>query len=93
MTQDRELVRRRVNGSAEQQYGPRLERARCMVLRSMWLTLFCGWLAFISPLSFAQQKPSIAGDYVGSLGPLHLKLHLSDLVCCFAGWVKRAIDS
>src|SRR5208283_869481 len=45
------------------------------VRRSMWLTLFCGWLAFTS-LTFAQQKPSIAGDYVGSLGPLHLKLHL-----------------
>jgi len=49
---------------------------RCMLRRSMWLTLFCGWLAFISPLAFAQQKPNIAGDYVGSLGPLHLKLHL-----------------
>jgi hypothetical protein len=59
----------------------------------MLLTSFCGLLAFISPLAFAQQKPNIAGDYVGSLGPLHLKLHLSDLVCCFAGWVKRAIDS
>jgi serine-type D-Ala-D-Ala carboxypeptidase/endopeptidase len=46
------------------------------VPRSMWLTLFCGWLAFICPLTFAQQKPNIAGDYVGSLGPLHLQLHL-----------------
>ena len=46
------------------------------VRRSMWLTLFCGWLVFTFPLVFAQQKPSIAGDYVGSLGPLHLKLHL-----------------
>lgn len=44
--------------------------------RSMWLTLFCGWLFFTCPLTFAQQKPGIAGDYVGSLGPLHLKLHL-----------------
>ena len=42
----------------------------------MWLTFFGGLLAFISPLVFAQQKPTIAGDYVGSLGPLHLKLHL-----------------
>ncbi len=24
----------------------------------------------------AQQKPNIAGDYLGSLGPLHLKLHI-----------------
>jgi D-alanyl-D-alanine-carboxypeptidase/D-alanyl-D-alanine-endopeptidase len=48
----------------------------CMLRRSMLLTSFCGLLAFISPLAFAQQKPNIAGDYVGSLGPLHLKLHL-----------------
>ncbi len=46
------------------------------VQRSILLTLFCGWLVFICPFTFAQQKPSIAGDYVGSLGPLHLKLHL-----------------
>ena len=49
---------------------------RCMLRRSMLLTSFCGLLAFISPLVFAQQKPNVAGDYVGSLGPLHLKLHL-----------------
>ena len=46
------------------------------VRRSMWLTILWGWLAFTPPLAFAQKKPSIAGDYVGSLGPLHLKLHL-----------------
>ncbi len=46
------------------------------VQRSMLLTLFCGWLAFTCSLAFAQQKPDIAGDYVGSLGPLHLKLHV-----------------
>src|SRR5271165_1075729 len=46
------------------------------VRRSMWLTFFGSLLAFISPLAFAQQKPNIGGDYVGSLGPLHLKLHL-----------------
>src|ERR1035438_5657213 len=33
-------------------------------------------LAF-APLSApAQQKPTAAGDYAGTLGPLHLKLHL-----------------
>ena len=47
-----------------------------MLRRSMLLTIFCGLLAFISPLVFAQQKLNIAGDYIGSLGPLHLKLHL-----------------
>jgi hypothetical protein len=24
----------------------------------------------------AQAKPNIAGDYLGTLGPLHVKLHL-----------------
>src|SRR5260221_8977101 len=27
--------------------------------------------------SFAQRKPDLAGDFLGSLGPLHLKLHLA----------------
>ena len=51
-------------------------RVMMQVQRSMLLTLLCGWLAFTSPSAFAQQTPSIAGEYVGSLGPLHLKLHL-----------------
>lgn len=42
------------------------------VRRSLWLMLFCGWFAITCPLIIAQQKPNIAGDYVGSLGPLHL---------------------
>jgi serine-type D-Ala-D-Ala carboxypeptidase/endopeptidase len=33
--------------------------------------------ALVTPLvASAQQKPNISGDYVGTLGPLHLKLHL-----------------
>src|SRR5271167_303956 len=47
-----------------------------MLRRSMLLASFCGLLAFISSLVFAQQKPNIAGDYAGSLGSLHVKLHL-----------------
>ncbi len=27
--------------------------------------------------AFAQRKPDLAGDFLGSLGPLHLKLHLA----------------
>jgi D-alanyl-D-alanine-carboxypeptidase/D-alanyl-D-alanine-endopeptidase len=49
---------------------------RCMLRRSMLLASFSGLLAFISPLVFAQQKPNIAGEYAGSLGALHVKLHL-----------------
>ena len=30
----------------------------------------------IAVLSLAQQKPDFTGDYVGSLGPMHVKLHL-----------------
>ena len=31
----------------------------------------------LAPLSVsAQQSPTIAGDYAGTLGPLHVKLHL-----------------
>ncbi len=33
-------------------------------------------LALNAPLDFAQEKPAIAGDYTGVLGPLHLKLHI-----------------
>ena len=68
----------RLYPSQQERCRPRRPRKGVMmqVRRSIWLTLFCGWLALISPLSFARQKPSIAGDYVGSLGPLHLKLHL-----------------
>ena len=40
------------------------------------LPLFMAVVA-LAPLSApAQQKPSIAGDYAGTLGPLHVKLHL-----------------
>jgi len=65
------LTHYRLNGELE-----RWVYKRCMLRPSMLLPSFFGLLAFISPLTFAQQKPSIAGDYVGSLGPLHLKLHL-----------------
>lgn len=34
-------------------------------------------VGFGGPMVLAQQKPSIAGDYAGTLGPLHLKLHLT----------------
>ena len=31
----------------------------------------------MTALGFAQQKPDLAGDYAGLLGPLHVKLHLA----------------
>ena len=33
-------------------------------------------LALNATPNFAQEKPAIAGDYTGTLGPLHLKLHI-----------------
>jgi hypothetical protein len=42
-----------------------------------------------SPIS-AQQTPSIAGDYAGTLGPLHVKLHLK---VNHAGKVTGTLDS
>jgi D-alanyl-D-alanine-carboxypeptidase/D-alanyl-D-alanine-endopeptidase len=32
--------------------------------------------ALFSSSTFAQQKPDVAGDYSGTLGPIHLKLHI-----------------
>ncbi len=34
-------------------------------------------LAVTPCVSLAQYKPYLAGDFLGSLGPLHLKLHLA----------------
>jgi hypothetical protein len=42
-----------------------------------------------SPAS-AQQNPTIAGDYAGTLGPLHVKLHLKENA---AGKVTGTLDS
>jgi hypothetical protein len=45
----------------------------------------------LAPLSVsAQQKPTIAGDYAGTLGPLHVKLHLK---VDAAGKVTGSLDS
>jgi hypothetical protein len=45
----------------------------------------------LAPLSVsAQQKPTIAGDYAGTLGPLHVKLHIK---VDAAGKVTGTLDS
>jgi hypothetical protein len=45
----------------------------------------------MSPMSAAaQQKSNIAGDYAGTLGPLHIKLHLK---VDAAGTVKGTLDN
>ena len=48
-------------------------------------------LLALAPLSLlAQQKPTIAGDYAGTLGPLHVMLHLQ---VDAAGRVTGTLDS
>jgi CubicO group peptidase (beta-lactamase class C family) len=47
--------------------------ARCVALMAMFFMIVAG-IGAGSALS--QDKPKLAGDYAGELGPLHLKLHL-----------------
>jgi len=53
------------------------------------LVAFVMLVSVSSPVS-AQQKPTIAGDYAGTLGPLHVKLHLK---VNGAGKVTATLDS
>src|ERR1035437_491102 len=47
-------------------------------------------VALASMTASAQQKPAIAGEYAGILGPLHLRLHLK---VDAAGAVSGTLDS
>ncbi|MGA3129616.1 MAG: hypothetical protein ABSD59_02375 [Terracidiphilus sp.] len=47
-------------------------------------------LAMLPSPVFAQQNPTIAGDYAGTLGPLHIRLHLKQNA---AGGVTGTLDS
>ena len=40
------------------------------------LPVVLAMLSLVALSASAQQKPTIAGDYLGTLGPLHVKLHL-----------------
>jgi CubicO group peptidase (beta-lactamase class C family) len=57
--------------------------AACTALKAICSTmvrilmLAVAMAGFAGPVVLAQQKPNIAGDYAGKLGPLHLKLHLA----------------
>jgi hypothetical protein len=69
----------------------RLEKA----LIPFWIGMITCLVAFTilalmpSPIS-AQQPPALAGDYAGTLGPLHIKLHLK---VNGAGKVTGTLDS
>ncbi len=61
-----------VSGYSGARFGANLMGVRCLRL-----VVFLWVVAGMCAISAAgQQKPEIAGDYLGSLGPLHLKLHL-----------------
>jgi len=47
-------------------------------------------IALVPSPVVAQQNPTIAGDYAGTLGPLHIKLHLKQNA---AGKVTCTLDS
>ena len=57
---------------------PTLQRFAVNVPRTLLLALLAvpGLLWGFSVPAPAQQKPEVAGDYAGTLGPLHVRLHL-----------------
>ena len=48
-----------------------------MFCRAFLTCIVFSLLALNAAPDFAQEKPAIAGDYTGTLGPLHLKLHIN----------------
>ena len=51
---------------------------RCLLVgRRLAFFAVLATIGFAPRLGFAQQKPDLAGEYAGLLGPLHVKLHLS----------------
>ena len=55
----------------------------------MFARFLSGFL-LIAALGFAQQKPDLAGDYAGALGPIHVKLHL---IAAHDGSLTGTVDS
>jgi CubicO group peptidase (beta-lactamase class C family) len=64
--------------------------ARFFGVRTIALPLLVAMIALAALPIPAQQKPAIAGDYAGTLGSLHLKLHLK---VDAAGAVTGTLDS
>src|ERR1035437_3474919 len=64
--------------------------ARFFLTLSVVLLLLWPMFAFPPVTVSAQQKPAIAGDYAGTLGSLHLKLHLK---ADGAGAITGTLDS
>jgi serine-type D-Ala-D-Ala carboxypeptidase/endopeptidase len=55
---------------------PVLNALRSTLRRTPILALLA-MVSVAGPIAPAQQRPTIAGDYAGTLGPFHLKLHLT----------------
>jgi serine-type D-Ala-D-Ala carboxypeptidase/endopeptidase len=45
-------------------------------MRRIVILVLLAMVGLAAPIAVAQRKPTIAGDYAGTLGPLHVKLHL-----------------
>jgi serine-type D-Ala-D-Ala carboxypeptidase/endopeptidase len=56
----------------------------------VWIALVFVLLALAGHDASAQQKPNVIGDYVGMLGPLHLKLHIKSAA---EGGLTGSLDS
>src|ERR1035441_9870220 len=54
----------------------RLLTARLFEGKRIVLPVVLATVSLAALSASAQQKPTIAGDYLGTLGPLHVKLHL-----------------
>lgn len=66
--------------------GSKTETPGCSFMFARFLS---GFLV-VATLGFAQQKPDFAGDYAGTLGPLHVKLHL---IAGHDGTLTGTVDS
>jgi CubicO group peptidase (beta-lactamase class C family) len=64
--------------------------ARCFGATTLALPILLALVAWAPPSVPAQQTPAIAGDYAGTLGPLHVKLHLK---VDAAGAITGTLDS
>ncbi len=60
------------------------------IARGCAFLLFLALMASALPAAEAEQQPNLAGDYAGTLGPLHVKLHLT---VDAAGAISGTLDS
>src|SRR5450432_2731377 len=55
----------------------RVVNALCSTMSRIVALVLLAVVGLVGQVALAQQKPNVVGNYVGTLGPLHLKLHLA----------------